>query len=865
MHWFPVRQILGAELEDASDIFQYVYASGLNFARQPFQKLARLHKVVHDTPVINFHEESAPELDKVLDIFSRVNSGTVLSRSDLLLSVATAQWSTRDARSEIHGFVDQLNRVGQGFAFDKDVVLKAGLLLTEVSDVGLKVSSFNRANMVGLEQEWDNIGSSLRLAAGLLADFGFSATNLPATSVLIPVAYYLHHRGVGEAYRVSDHARQDRERLDDWVIRDHPEPGVWVGSHTLLDRLRAVLAQEGANEFPVTAVETAMALCGKALRFTAEEIEELVMTPYGDRHAFPLLALLFPHVNTRNPFHVDHVFPRSVLRRARLENAGIDPSRFSDWFEMADALPNLQLLEGILNVEKQDQLPVHWLVKNYPDEVSRDHYQQLHALGELPPELRGFASFFVHRRYRLRERLVDLLGEPGQCARISPLTIERTRKTKITCRRAKLQNRASLRIVRQTHSRSMETCSRSRGSDRVPYRLDAVFRAADARGFGAEFRALCNVAEELGLHVRPYTDCVMFTPPQNRTFMAVTVCCRPRKDHGKIGFGLATDNLREFFGISEQSIVQAMGRKGWWEIERSEVSQVIEGLKALFGSVRPRLTCGAGASEKQDPRKARESFCVCYSRAEHGQYLAIGDRQYLARADAPLISVGIQVATQPVTSFVGRGAPRRVRNVSSSSCPYSGSRVTDSASYSDVVFGLFMLLGYRFSPRLADLGGTRFFRISSSANCGPLNRLARHRINTNLITRNWDDLLRSRERWLRSIRRASLLTTRVERRDQTRRDAQGDGRGTASAGNLQGVKLMQVNADRRSTRQHLCPATRAAFRTETPVRCPARTWSQFPASTRPTGPASDLISLVFERPDGGHHRNVKGASDMAGR
>jgi TnpA family transposase len=37
--------------------------------------------------------------------------------------------------------------------------------------------------------------------------------------------------------------------------------------------------------------------------------------------------------------------------------------------------------------------------------------------------------------------------------------------------------------------------------------------------------------------------------------------------------------------------------------------------------------------------------------------------------------------------------------------------VTDSASYSDVVFGLFMLLD-RFCPRLADLGDTRFYRIN---------------------------------------------------------------------------------------------------------------------------------------------------------
>ena len=53
-----------------------------------------------------------------------------------------------------------------------------------------------------------------------------------------------------------------------------------------------------------------------------------------------------------------------------------------------------------------------------------------------------------------------------------------------------------------------------------------------------------------------------------------------------------------------------------------------------------------------------------------------------------------------------------------------------------------MLLGYRFSPRLADLGETRFYRINASANYGALNSIARHRINTELITRNWDDLLR---------------------------------------------------------------------------------------------------------------------------
>jgi TnpA family transposase len=68
--------------------------------------------------------------------------------------------------------------------------------------------------------------------------------------------------------------------------------------------------------------------------------------------------------------------------------------------------------------------------------------------------------------------------------------------------------------------------------------------------------------------------------------------------------------------------------------------------------------------------------------------------------------------------------------------------MTDTASYTDVVFGLFHMLGFRFSPRLADMGDRCFWRIDMSADYGTLNGIASHRIDTNLITRNWDDMLR---------------------------------------------------------------------------------------------------------------------------
>jgi TnpA family transposase len=51
-------------------------------------------------------------------------------------------------------------------------------------------------------------------------------------------------------------------------------------------------------------------------------------------------------------------------------------------------------------------------------------------------------------------------------------------------------------------------------------------------------------------------------------------------------------------------------------------------------------------------------------------------------------------------------------------------------------------LGFQFSPRLADIGESRFWRLDRAADYGALNGLASHRLNSKLITQNWDDFLR---------------------------------------------------------------------------------------------------------------------------
>ncbi|MEM7175350.1 MAG: Tn3 family transposase [Chlamydiota bacterium] len=99
--------------------------------------------------------------------------------------------------------------------------------------------------------------------------------------------------------------------------------------------------------------------------------------------------------------------------------------------------------------------------------------------------------------------------------------------------------------------------------------------------------------------------------------------------------------------------------------------------------------------------------------------------------------------------------------------------MTDTAGVSDMIFGLFWLLGYQFSPRLADAGESVFWRIDMNENYGALNEIARGRIKTDRIKRHWDDMLRVAASLKSGTVRASELVRSLLKSDRPSGLAQG--------------------------------------------------------------------------------------------
>ena len=404
--WFPVGKVL--DFHKSNDSYKYLQENQLteisteqaDFASET---LTKLREVIHKDTLINYFLEENELLDKVLDIFIRINSGgTKLSYSDLLLSIATAQWEEKDAREVITKFVDDLNNIGNGFAFNKDFVLKACLVLSDFPSIKFKVHNFNKKNMRQIESDWDSISKAIEEAVGLVSNFGFNRDTLPSMNAVIPIAYYLlkaHPDGFVESLS----HKEERNKIFNWLIRVLLKQTFGGQSDRILSRIRSIIGDNYKTGFPLHQIARSLRVePTKSIIFAPNEIEDLPNRP-NNRYAFPSLAVVYPTLDFRNKFHKDHIFPRKLFSREKLLAQGIPEDKVQFCLENYNTLANLQLLPGTENQEKSAKLPKVWMDATM-NEQEQESYKKMHFIPrDILLSLDNFKEFIEKRRELLVE------------------------------------------------------------------------------------------------------------------------------------------------------------------------------------------------------------------------------------------------------------------------------------------------------------------------------------------------------------------------------------------------------------------------------------------------------------------------------
>ncbi|WP_240443902.1 GmrSD restriction endonuclease domain-containing protein [Helicobacter pylori] len=382
--WFKVGDIL--ELES---VWNYAYKNRIE--GNALDLLEKLNKTFHTEQLISYFEEKEKNINKVLNIFIRVNSGGVkLSYSDLLMSILTASFSS-DIREKMNELVDALK--DKGFS-NVEQELKTCLLLIG-KDTNFELKNFNKNNVKEIEKNWEKITESIYDAAKLLGTFGY-AGHLGSAYILSSLAYF---------YFLNPKMDKNDEEQALKFVRNAQIMGYFGGS---TDTKLSIIAHSIKEARTFEAFNHNLAKHQTCpLKITNDAIEGMV---FFDRHSrvFPVLQILYPNLNYKTTtFHIDHIYPKSKFKK---ENEKLD----KEFYVCGDHLYNLQLLEGTENSAKKDKDPEAWLKEEYKNEQAQaqaiEEYKKRNYIDPtLKLEWENIKEFREKREEAIIKRLKEVL------------------------------------------------------------------------------------------------------------------------------------------------------------------------------------------------------------------------------------------------------------------------------------------------------------------------------------------------------------------------------------------------------------------------------------------------------------------------
>lgn len=413
--WFKVNNIL--KWSDRNDFWRYLRSEKIYDDNEfAFKTISTLRDRIFEDGLINYYLEDKQDIDQVLEIFIRTNSGgEPLSFSNLLMSYTTANWTTRDARKSFEDLIKRVYGIGKpSFVINADLILKTCLVLFS-DNIKFKVKNFNRSIVELFEVNWSEFSDAMVEAFKLIESWGFNESNFKAKNAIIPIAYFIYYNNLQKSINSKAKYEEAKTLMRQWLCMSLLK-GVFRGqSDSVLTKLRKELQQhKGDCVFPLAAIKEAFKEDPiKNLSFSDEFIDGLLNTQKDQPNCYVILALLYSHLNFNQELHKDHLHPYSYFDKLQQgSKSDIDYQFYKDPMQFNSVL-NLQLLNGSLNESKNDMALKDWVAgKNIdldnqliPKNVSLD--------------IDDFKGFISERKKLLKSKLRAIVGNDFESAPMS--------------------------------------------------------------------------------------------------------------------------------------------------------------------------------------------------------------------------------------------------------------------------------------------------------------------------------------------------------------------------------------------------------------------------------------------------------------
>jgi len=415
--WFKVGKIL--ELRNIFKFNKFLDENNYKENEFTYETLSILQEVIHTERVINYFLEKEQNIDKALNIFIRINSGgEPLDFSDLLMSIAVANWTEKDARKEIHKLRDEIR--DKGFFITKDFILKTFLLLHS-KDIRFKVTNFSRDNAKNFEKEWDKISFTIHRTFDLIKDFGFVESTLTSKNALLPIIYYLYHKDIADGFPSRKEFEEDRMLIKKWLQIVLIKRLFGGQADQIISSIRTVFTDDINKEtmkqnivnYPFIQIQQKLKGTTKDMTIDDDFIDNLLKNQKDSGLTFSILSLLYPNLDYKNgDFHKDHLHPHSYFKLKALKEKDIEEDKFSFYLdpENNNSILNLQLLDANENESKQDKNLKEWVIEESKKQnISVEKFCENHSIPNIL-EFDKFTDFVKKRKELLKNTLKDIIN-----------------------------------------------------------------------------------------------------------------------------------------------------------------------------------------------------------------------------------------------------------------------------------------------------------------------------------------------------------------------------------------------------------------------------------------------------------------------
>ena len=354
--WYLVKDILKYSQDEL--VTDLIIPNGWASDKVAMKNISLLHTRLVGDAIINYFEVQTDSIDSVLDIFVRVNSGgTVLSKSDLLFSTIVSHWDK--ARDEIDKLLAEINKIGEGYKFSNDFIMRTCLYVLDMS-VTLKVETFKKESVLKIKNNWENIRKAIKDTVDLLNEFGFNSENIISYVAVSPMVYYRFKGGNFDA--------ESKSELRKYIVISQVRQVFGAATNSALTSIREALKAAPTDSFKMGNLLKVRFTGERTLRYTSEEIDAMFDTYEIGAYTFMLLSLLYPNLKySQKGFHQDHMHPYAGFEESKIANLKlpdgsiIDDVRKDEWRRRRNTLANLQLLEGRENERKNATPLVDWI------------------------------------------------------------------------------------------------------------------------------------------------------------------------------------------------------------------------------------------------------------------------------------------------------------------------------------------------------------------------------------------------------------------------------------------------------------------------------------------------------------------------